>query len=124
MIRVGSEPFLECSSKGEKRLSSLYAKIRRRNNRTIEELYQRMKMIPDGSGNLQHNLSFREAKGKVPANLDQCRSFFSLLWDEYMDENPDLIELCKQYNGFSDIFGQPGSCCQAVEIHRIVSQYR
>lgn len=119
MIRFGDSPYLECSSKGDKRFSAFYARIKRRRNQTIEELYQGMKMI-DGciSG-----LSIKEAKGKKPINIEQCRSFYSLLWDEYFDENPNLLlEIGYQYKGFSDVFGQTGHACQAEEVYRIVNE--
>lgn len=115
MITFGSIPFLECSSKGERRLSAFYARIKRRNSKSIEELYQSFKLFP---GMIQC-LPIKESKGKHPINMEACRIFYSQLWDEYLKENPDLLELIKQYNGFSDIFGKPGSVCQAEEIYRI-----
>jgi hypothetical protein len=115
MIRFGEEPFLECSSRGEKRLSAFYARIRWRNNRSIEELYQSFKMF---EGNVS-GLSVKEAKGKTPINIELCRSFYRQLWDEYFRENSELLDLIKPYKGFSDIFGQAGRACQAEEIFRI-----
>ena len=115
MIIFGQEPVLECSSRGDKRFSAFYARIRRRNNQSIEELYQGYKLFPG----MVQGLSTKEAKGKYPINMEACREFYSLLWDEYFRENPELLEVIRQYNGFSDIFGQPGRVCQAEEIYRI-----
>lgn len=115
MITLGSGKILECSSRGDKRFSAFYARIKRRNDRSIEELYQAYKLFP---GMIQ-GLSVKEAKGKHPINMEACRRFYSQLWDEYFYENPDLIEVIKMYDGFSDIFGQPGRVCQAEEIYRI-----
>jgi hypothetical protein len=118
MVRFGREPFLECSSKGDKRFSALYARIRWRKNMTIEELYQRRKIFEDGST----ALSFKEAKGRKPINIIDCRQWYSQLWREYFDENPELLLEISQYNGFSDIFGQQGSACQAEEIYNIARE--
>jgi len=115
MITFGSGKILECSSRGDKRFSAFYARIKGRNNKTIEELYQAFKLFP---GMIQ-GLPIKEAKGRHPINMDACRVFYRQLWDEYIKENPDLLDVIKQYDGFSDIFGQKGHVCQAEEIYRI-----
>lgn len=120
MVVFGSQPVLECSSRGDKRFSAFYARLRWRGGKSIEELYQGYKLFP---GMIQ-GLSVKEAKGKTPINIDQCRAFYSQLWDEYFQENPDLLEVIASYNGFSDIFGQPGRACQAEEIYRIRQSMR
>lgn len=119
MIKVGSEPFLECSTKGDRRFSAFCAKIKSLGNKSIEELYQAFKKFRDENGNIVTGLSWRDAKGKTPINQEECKAYYSHLWDLYFSENPHLLEVIKQYNGFSDIFGQPGRCCQAIEIYRI-----
>lgn len=112
MLRYGEAPYLECSSKGDKRLSSFHARVR---NKSIEERYQAYKVFEDGST----GLSWREAKGKKPVNIDECRKYYSLLWDEYIEANPELKEVLKKATGLSDIFGQEGHACQAEELWRI-----
>ncbi len=115
MVRFGTEPFLEVSSKGDKRFSAFYARIRWRGNKSIEELYQGYKLFDGGI----QGLSIKDAKGRIAINGAACRSFYSQLWDEYFRENTNLLDVIRQYNGFSDIFGQPGHACQAEEIYRI-----
>ena len=115
MLSFGEEPFLECSSRGDKRFSAFYARIPSEGNLTIEEIYQAAKYFEDGST----GLSWREAKGKKPTNPEYCRKLYSQLWDKYFEERPELIEVIKKYSGFSDIFGQEGHACQAEEIYRI-----
>lgn len=87
---------------------------------SIEEAYHAMKVFDDGST----GLSWWEAKdarrlGRQVVNLDECRAAYSLMWDEYVRENPDLLETIRAASGLSDIFGQPGGCCQATELWRI-----
>lgn len=115
MIQHGTAPFLECSSKGDSRLSAFRAKIRARGDRSIEEIYQGAKIFADGTT----GLSWREAKGKKAVNADEMRALYSVLWDEYIAENPHLLDVIKQASGLQDIFGQAGHACQASELWRI-----
>jgi hypothetical protein len=82
---------------------------------SIEELYQASKVFEDGST----GLSWRDAKGRRAVNADVCASFYSMLWDEYIAEHPELLAVLKAASGLSDIFGQSGHCCQATELWRI-----
>lgn len=115
MIQHGNPPFLECSSQGERRLSAFVARIKGRDNKTIEEIYQASKVLEDGST----GLNWRQAKGKKAVNQDECNRLYALLWDEYIAENPDLLELIRGQSGLQDKFGQVGHCCQATELWRI-----
>lgn len=112
MIKYGSPPFLECSSRGDKRFSAFYAKV---GGQTIEKQYQAAKVLEDGST----GLSWRDAKGRKAANARECAELYSKLWDQYIRENPDLLLVLQQASGLSDAFGQPGHCCQATELWRI-----
>lgn len=114
-IRFGNPPFLECSSHGDKRFSAFYARIKAFQNTSIEELYQGIKIFPDGSTGLE----WKKAKGRGCVNQFQASCYYSTFWDLYIKENPNLLKIIMQYNGFSDVFGQPDHCCQAEEIFRI-----
>lgn len=115
MIRHGEAPYLECSSAGDKRFSAYYARIRRLGNRSIEELYQAKKVFKDGAT----GLPIDEARGLRPVNETECRTYYSALWDAYIQENVDLLGVLKNASGLSDKFGKPGHCCQATELWRI-----
>jgi len=115
MIKHGKEPFLECSSRGDPRFSAFYARIKARNNRSIEEIYQAAKVFKDGTT----GLSWREAKGRKAINSSECSVLYAKLWDEYVEENPHLLDFIKERSGLSDMFGQQGHCCQATELWRI-----
>ncbi len=116
MLKFGEEPFLECSSKGDKRFSAFYARVDRDGiKRSIEDWYQRAKILEDGS----RPLDWRGGKGKVPVNAEEVRKLYRELWDMYFNQNPDYLAVIAEYNGFSDIFGQEGHACQAEEIYRI-----
>jgi hypothetical protein len=114
MIRHGVAPFLECSSRGDRRFSAFNAHVRNYNG-TIERLYQASKVFEDGST----RLGWREAKGRVAVNADWCARYYSHLWDVYIWENPELLTVLCEASGLSDVFGQPGHCCQATELWRI-----
>lgn len=115
MIRCGEPPFLECSSRGDKRFSAFYARLEHFNYKTIEEIYQASKIFEDGTTGLH----WKQAKGRRPVNDHECRVLYSDLWDAYLDENPHLKIVLKAASGLSDMFGQKGHCCQAEELWRI-----
>jgi len=115
MIRHGEPPYLECSSRGDKRFSAFYARIEGRDNKTIEEIYQAAKKFEDGTT----GLTIKEAKGRKPINPVKVRKLYSQLWDDYIGENPSLLKVLKKASGLSDIFGQEGHACQATELWRI-----
>lgn len=115
MIYHGKAPFLECSSAGDKRFSAYFARIKGRGNRSIEEIYQAAKLFSCGSV----GLSIKEARGKRPVNIRECRALYEALWDEYMTENPDLLVVIREASGLCDRFGQRGHVCQATELWRI-----
>jgi hypothetical protein len=115
VIEHGEAPFLECSSKGDKRFSAFFARIRGRNNQRIEDIYQAAKILEDG----RTGLSWKDAKGKPAVNAKEVSELYSQLWDEYMAENPELLAVLREYSGLRDVFGQAGHACQATELWRI-----
>ncbi len=115
MIRYGSSPFLECSSRGDRRFSAFSARIRQRGNRSIEALYQAAKIFEDGST----GLSWRAAKGRKAVNAAEAASCYAILWNEYIAENPHLLQVLRSAPGLQDQFGQRRHCCQATELWRI-----
>jgi hypothetical protein len=115
MIRHGSPPFLECSSKGDARLSAFSARLRSHGGRSIEEIYQAAKIFEDGAT----GLTWKEAKGRRAVNMDEVRALYGRLWDAYIAENPHLLDVIREASGLSDIFGQQGNACQATELWRI-----
>ena len=118
-VRHGFSPFLECSSKGDKRFSAFYARVEKRDGKSIEEMYQASKRFADGST----NLTWREAKGRRAINMNYCERHYIRLWTEYIDENPELLTVLLNATGMSDIFGQPGHVCQATVLWDIRSKH-
>lgn len=115
MIRHGNAPFLECSSRGDKRFSAFYARIKYCENRTIEDLYQSSKIFENNIT----GLSWKEAKGKKAINQEWCNVYYTWLWKMYIWENPAFLPILKQASGLSDVFGQNGHVCQATELWNI-----
>lgn len=115
MLRFGSAPFLECSSKGDKRFSAFYARIKEYGNKSIEELYQAKKVFANG----ETGLHWRQAKGRKAINMKECAEWYEYLWLKYIEENEDLIDVIYHSSGFQDTFGQTGHVCQAEEIWKI-----
>lgn len=116
MIKCGKEPYLECSSRGDKRFSAFYARIKMYGNKSIEEIYQGAKIFADG----RTGLSPRECKGRKAINMPEVAKLYDKLWVIYLSENPELYKVLSQYNGYSDMFGREGCQCQAKSIYRIM----
>jgi len=112
MIRHGNPPYLECSSRGDRRFSAFHAIV---DGISIESRYQDAKIFADG----ETGLSWRQAKGHLPVNIDEVRELYSRLWDQYIAQHPELVEVLATATGLSDMFGQPGHACQATELWRI-----
>lgn len=115
MIRHGKPPYLECSSRGDRRFSAFGARIGSYGGRSIEDIYQAAKVFDGGVT----NLTWRAAKGRQALNQAEVAILYSKLWDEYIVENPELLPILQAASGLSDIYGQPGHCCQATELWRI-----
>ena len=45
--------------------------------------------------------------------------FYDQLWQEYINENPELLLVIRSYSGLSDIYGQQGRQCQATSLWKI-----
>jgi len=112
MIKHGTPPYLECSSKGDKRFSAFYAQV---NGQSIEKQYQAAKRFADGSA----GLSWQMAKGKKCANQGEVTQIYESLWRQYIKENPELLPVLMAATGLSDMFGQPGHNCQATVLWKI-----
>lgn len=115
MLKYGVAPYLECSTKGDRRFSAFIARINGRELKTIEEIYQAAKILPDG----RTGLTWKAVKGFKAVNQKEISELYSQLWDEYIEENPQFLSIIKNATGISDIFGQENHCCQATELWRI-----
>lgn len=118
MIRVGSPPFLECSSKGDKRFSAFYARLP--SGWSIEERYQAFKVFEDGST----GLSWREAKGRKATNQAEAAVYYKKLWAAYLKDKPALIDILCKATGLSDMFGQESHVCQATTLWKLRENYK
>lgn len=113
-MQYGKPPFLECSTKGDKRFSAFYAIV---NGKSIEEQYQAAKIFDDGSTGLH----WKDAKGRRAVNSAQCVILYENLWRQYISEHPGLLDVLKRASGLSDIFATKGSVNQAQVLWKIRS---
>lgn len=116
MIKVGSPPYLECSSAGDKRFSAFWAKI---DGVSIEEAYQAAKVFEDGSTDLH----WKQAKGRRAVNHNEVSRFYEALWRLYMDRNPELYAVLAAAPGLSDVYGQAGHNCQATVLWKLRNEH-
>lgn len=127
MIRHGDPPYLECSTRGDLRFSAFVARIIKRDMRTIEEIYQSAKVfnrfLPGVDPNTGHMIDWYNAVGKKPLNVEEVSKLYDTLWEEYIEENPDLIKILIAVSGLTDMYGQEGHCCQATSLWKIRNKY-
>lgn len=112
MMRYGKPPFLECSTRGDKRFSPFYAFV---NGKSIEDQYQAAKIFEDGST----GLSWKQAKGRKAINMKECTLLYERLWRQYIFEHPELLRVLKQTSGLCDMFAQRGNNNQAEVLWKI-----
>lgn len=96
---------LECSSKGDKRFSALYAKVRLNGVfDTIENHYQKCKR--------KHN-NIKVKKGERPDYLiinnyklpvTYLTPFYKFLWFIYLEQNKELVNYASSFDSFTDMF--------------------
>ncbi|WCF11687.1 macro domain-containing protein (plasmid) [Paenibacillus thiaminolyticus] len=135
---------LECSTKGDKRFSALYAKVQVIVNGvksfdSIEVHYQNSKEYLDEQGNFVKAKDWKEAKhwqhlGKKPIRmningkifpLDFHSQYYKMLWVKYLDSNPDLVTFASQYDDFTDSFRRENTMnCQADVIRQFIKEGR
>jgi len=106
---------LECSSRGDKRFSALYANVEMFGIKdTIENHYQKSKR--NAAGGLVKKgqpVDHMVLDGhKFPASM--LTSWYRLLWIQYLDNNPELVTFARQFDKFTDMFrGKHTINCQA-----------
>lgn len=117
---------LECSSRGDKRFSAFYARVKIKDvYDSIETWYQSSKRstndtIPGKGKRVAYMINPFNGH-KLPANC--LTDFYSVLWIRYFNQNPKLLEYAKSFDTFNDMFR--GKCinCQADVIAECVKDF-
>ncbi|MCR8641413.1 hypothetical protein NV379_01975 [Paenibacillus sp. N1-5-1-14] len=120
---------LECSSKGDKRFSAFYAKVKAWGKYdSIENHYQLCKRFGNNAPS-----SWRDAKGKQPTHIElngksyelsYLSQWYKMLWVEYLDKNPELVKYANGFDEFNDIFKGKSLNCQADVVRQYIKQGR
>ena len=120
---MSNKKALECSSRGDKRFSALYAKVLAFGVRdTIENLYQKSKRNSAGRsvGKGQPVDHMVLGGHRYPAAM--LTGWYRLLWIRYLDDNPGLVEYARQFDEFTDMFrGKNTINCQADVIRDYIA---
>ena len=111
-MKYGKPPFLECSTRGDKRFSPFYAFV---NGKSIEDQYQAAKIFEDG----RTGLNWKQAKGRRAINTEECSLLYERLWKRYISEHPELLKVLKHASGLCDTFATRGSNNQAEVLWKI-----
>lgn len=119
-VKKAPEPeakVLECSSRGDRRFSALFAKISiKGKEKSIEEIYQDSKRTEGGKkagkGKPFDYIICPFTGDKMPA--EEASNLYKGLWITYFTRNPDLVEYAKGFDEFHDMFrGKDTVNCQA-----------
>lgn len=123
--KPSSPKVLECSSKGDKRFSAMFAKVEIKDllySASIEEHYQSCKYNEQG---------FRVAKGKpvhhiiingIKLSATYLTAWYRYLWYKYLTENPELVKYARQFDEFTDMFRGKAINCQADCVRAFVKK--
>lgn len=110
---------LECSSKGDKRFSALYAKINFLGvYDTIENHYQKCKRKSNNQ---------KVKKGEKPDYIivnnhklttNFLTPLYKLLWFIYLEKNEELVQYASSFDTFSDMFKGKNTINSQAEVIR------
>ena len=116
---------LECSSKGDKRFSALYAKVKVFGfEDSIENHYQRCKRDINGNPVKKgQKVDYIIINGmEAPANF--LTAYYKLLWCSYLDAHPELVAYAATFDDYNDMFRGKAINCQADVIRQYVKEGR
>jgi len=120
---MSNKKVLECSSKGDRRFSAMYAKVEAFGVLdTIENHYQKCKRTANGNpvrkGQPVNHMVLNSRRFPVEMLTD----WYRLLWIKYLDGNSELVEYAKGFDVFTDMFrGKNTINCQADVIRDYVA---
>lgn len=120
MVQHGVAPFLECSSKGDKRFSAFYAKVE---GISIEDLFQAKKAFANGMTNLRPQEAKMLQRTVKILNYEDCAEYYQQLWRQYLRENPELLKVLVKAKGLSDMFGQVGGVNQTTTLWNLRTEF-
>lgn len=116
---------LECSSKGDKRFSAFYAKVKVFGlEDSIERHYQNCKRDENGCHvNKGESVKYIVINGKKISAIF-LTAYYKLLWCSYLDHNEHLVEYAKSFDDYNDMFKGKAVNCQADVIRQYVKEGR
>jgi len=123
LSNINDKKVLECSSKGDKRFSAMYAKVNAFGVMdTIENHYQQSKRNATGQPVKKGQPVDHVVLNRRQFSAEMLTQWYRLLWIKYLSQNPDLIEYASQFDEFTDMFrGKNTINCQADVIRDYVT---
>lgn len=126
---------LECSTKGDKRFSSLYARIKIGEEiKSIENWYQLSKSFDGKRFDNFRDVKRYQHQGNNPDafymkgekfEIKLISQFYKLMWARYLDKHPSLVEYASQFDDFTDCFRNKNTInCQCDVIKQYVKEGR
>ena len=120
---MSSKKSLECSSRGDKRFSAMYAKVEAFGvSDTIENHYQKSKRNAAGGSVRKGQPVDHMVLNGSKFSASMLTDWYRLLWIKYLDGNSALVEYARQFDEFTDMFrGKNTVNCQADVIRDYIA---
>ena len=114
---------LECSSKGDKRFSAMFAQVKAFGVMdTIENHYQKCKRDADGNPVKKGQPVNHIVLIRRNFSAEMLTPWYRMLWIKYLDQNPELVAHAKQFDEFTDMFRSSNMInCQADVIKAYIT---
>ena len=105
MQNYSKNKVLECSSKGDRRFSALYAQVSAFGIlATIEKHYQRCKKDKNGNAVKKGKPVDHIVLNGIKLESRFLTQWYNLLWIKYLDSDPVLVDYLKNYEDYTDSF--------------------
>ena len=120
---------LECSSKGDKRFSAFYAKVKVFGKEdSIERHYQNCKRDKYGNiagkGKRVYTMCITKRNKTIELPCKYLTAYYKLLWCCYLDHNPELVKYALEFDDYNDMFKGKAINCQADVIRQYIKNGR
>ncbi len=121
-VQEGHPKVLECSIRGDRRFSALFAKVSiKGKEKSIEEWFQESKRTADGKkagkGKPFDHIICPYTKDKLP--IEDAADLYRGLWITYLNNHPELIEYASQFDEFSDSFKDPDVRNRQIDAYEV-----
>lgn len=112
---IGGPPYIETGPHAQSLFSPYRAQLKSHGGLTVHQIYTAAKVFADGST----CLTPQQAEGREPVNKERCAELYAAAWQQYLIENPDLMETLLRAQGIANVNAPKEDVCPARELWKI-----